>query len=90
MTEVQILLDIQRTLGSLEASQAAVNDKLDDIHEQVKYTNGRVNKLRSEVDQLINDGNGKKKVSVSLSKEQIAIIVGAVLAFSTYILDKLT
>lgn len=86
---MEVLLTIQKSLGSLEASQKEHSKKLDSIHEQVKYTNGRVNILRNDVDKLI-DGNGKKKSQaiITLTKEQIAIIGGAILTLSAYILDK--
>lgn len=95
MTEVQILLDIQRTLGSLEASQTSVNNKLEDIHEQVKYTNGRVNILRNDVDNLLRSEGIKKEssskaVTLSMSKEQVAIIGGAIITIIAYIADKLS
>lgn len=90
MTEVQILLDIQRTLGSLESSQKSVGDKLDDIHDQVRYTNGRVNKLRSDVDKLLEGENLKKKdTSFQLTWTQWGVVFASIATVSAYIIEKL-
>ena len=91
MDHLDVLLDIQKSLGNLESSQTNHGAKLTEIHEQVKYTNGRVNKLRSDVDGLLKDGTGKKKdnFNLSINKERLLLVFGSIAYIISLVVEQL-
>lgn len=74
----QILLNIQKQIGELSRETGVQSEMLKNIHQEVKYTNGRVTKLETVIIPAISDQVGKNGRFINDWKVRIGMIVTGV------------
>ena len=104
MDHMDVLLRIERTLGNLDARASSMSEDIKEIVKEAKYTNGKVMKLRDDVDRTKQDiatlyqavnavpvqHDVKKGGLFTLTWERLLFIFGSVATLIAFVIEKLS